>query len=648
MKLRRKRRPSSTAPVVHGDMDAPKSGAIDRDDVLVGGWAWSDTTRLRRVEIVVNDVVLDRIPIVHPRPDIAATFPKSADKPVGWTAMVDMSRCPPGSIELVARAVDDRGRHTELARARCSVEAARKSGRDRGGVLLAPQRLESGHRRLYGRAWTSSGVARVDVRVDDGPATAARVGLPSGVDSDSPDDVVGGFEAVLDLQATEPTTCTLTARVTELDGSSFELPACDVLVEPVAEDRIDPWRGATLQARTAQQARRLPDVNLRGAERHRVLVFTHDLGLGGAQLYLHELIRRLHGDDVSMTVVSPTDGVLRSELEEWGIPVHVTGAWPVADSLAYEGRTAELAAWASAFSFTSIMANTMLAFPGVDLARRMRLPAFWAIHESFAIDQFWMEAFPPGYIRPHVRECAMEALEWAEAVIFEADSTRRLYDPHLRPDAGCVVPYGVNVEDIDRYRAENSRSSVRARLGIETDERVVLCMGTIEPRKAQIALAQAFAGVDVGDAVLVLVGARDDAFAAALREYVDDRLDGRCRVIGITPDTYQWYLSADLFVCASDIESLPRSILEAMLFDVPVLATSVFGIPELIEHGHTGLLCDPRDTGAMRRALSEALGLDRDVLREIGRAGGELVRRVHAPHHYARAFRQLLDGVVSP
>ena len=73
------------------------------------------------------------------------------------------------------------------------------------------------------------------------------------------------------------------------------------------------------------------------------------------------------------------------------------------------------------------------------------------------------------------------------------------------------------------------------------------------------------------------------------------------RLIPITPDVDPWYGMADILVCASDIESLPRTVLEAMAWETPVLATSVFGLPELIDDGETGWLCEPRDMLALAR-----------------------------------------------
>ena len=57
---------------------------------------------------------------------------------------------------------------------------------------------------------------------------------------------------------------------------------------------------------------------------------------------------------------------------------------------------------------------------------------------------------------------------------------------------------------------------------------------------------------------------------------------------------------SDLLVCASDVESLPRTVLEAMAWELPVLATAVYGLPELIEDGETGWLCRPARRGRAR------------------------------------------------
>ena len=138
----------------------------------------------------------------------------------------------------------------------------------------------------------------------------------------------------------------------------------------------------------------------------------------------------------------------------------------------------------------------------------------------------------------------------------------------------------------------------------------MLCVGTVEPRKAQVPLVQAFNLIADRHpkARLVLVGGRDSDESLVLSDYIaacgaTDRID----LIPITPDVQPWYGLADLLVCASDIESLPRTVLEAMAWETPVLATNVYGLPELIDDGETGWLCAPRDVVALAEALDQAL-----------------------------------------
>ncbi|MGM0718395.1 MAG: glycosyltransferase family 4 protein [Halobacteriota archaeon] len=76
------------------------------------------------------------------------------------------------------------------------------------------------------------------------------------------------------------------------------------------------------------------------------------------------------------------------------------------------------------------------------------------------------------------------------------------------------------------------------------------------------------------------------------------------------PALYQCF---DAFVLPSHTEGLPRVVLEAQATATPVVSTRVGGVPEIIEHGETGLLCDPKDPTGMasqldRLANDEALG----------------------------------------
>jgi D-inositol-3-phosphate glycosyltransferase len=116
----------------------------------------------------------------------------------------------------------------------------------------------------------------------------------------------------------------------------------------------------------------------------------------------------------------------------------------------------------------------------------------------------------------------------------------------------------------------------------------------------------------------------------------------------VVAEIFPWYLSADLFVSASDAESLPRSVVEAMAFSVPVLATEVFGLPELIEEGVNGFLCPARDTAALASALDRVLTLDPARLAEVADAAAALVRDQHDSATCAAEYWRRMLELVEP
>jgi glycosyltransferase involved in cell wall biosynthesis len=120
-------------------------------------------------------------------------------------------------------------------------------------------------------------------------------------------------------------------------------------------------------------------------------------------------------------------------------------------------------------------------------------------------------------------------------------------------------------------------------------------------------------------------------------------------LVPTTPDIYRWYAVADILLCASDVESLPRSILEAMAFELPVVSTDVFGIADLIEDGRTGWLTRARDLEGLVGVLHHVLRVPDRERRSVGaRARTEVLRR-HGELSYGHGFgRALTDLHVDP
>jgi D-inositol-3-phosphate glycosyltransferase len=502
------------------------------------------------------------------------------------------------------------------------------------------------------RGWClfpGSTTARVEVRVGDGPAQPARLAIERqdvAEHTGHPSAPICGFEHIFDLGELphRPASLQVDAVAHSVDGRTLRLEPVEVVLEKAAPLLDRPERGP-IEPRAAA----------RSGSRLRVLAYTHSLAHDGGSLYLVELVRRwAESGRFSCSVVTLADGPLRSELEELGVPVHVTDAGPTRSAARYEGHLAEMAAWASPQAFDVAFVNTLASFPGADLADRLGVPAVWAVHESYTLPMFFHVAYEPGGPHPYVRERAAHAMRQTPAVVFEAEATRRLLLDGAEPERLVTLPYGIDLGAVDAARGLTDRHAVRERLGVGEDDQVVLCLGSIERRKSQAMLTQAFGLIADRHprARLVIVGETGDGhragYQAALREFVRRaRLEARVQIEPTTADPYSWHAIADLLVCASDLESLPRVILEAMAFGTPVLSTSAFGASELIDDGRTGWLCEPRDARALAHGLDRALAATPEEREAISRAAGERVRAGHDQTAYAERIERLLLGVVA-
>lgn len=474
-------------------------------------------------------------------------------------------------------------------------------------------------------------VARVEAWLGERPLGRARLGLPrpdvAALHGGDPDAGVCGFELRTGLETpAEDAEAELRVVATSVDGEQRELGPVPVV----------------LAARAAPEPRpaRAPLGRRRGSGR-RVLAFSNVLTLGGAALHLFDLLTEAKRRSlIDPTVVTAIDGPLRGELESRGVPVHLLGPLPLDDLDAYLDRCEELAAWAAVGEFEAVLVNTAtaLTLPGAAVGRYLGLPVVWTIHESFPPALLW-DGLGPG-----LREHAEAALAEASLAIFESEATRRLYPSVL--DRSVTVPYGLDLAPIEAVRQGFDRQRTRQELGIPAEADLAICVGTVEPRKAQVQLTRAFDLVAERHprAHLAFVGADEGQSSAALAARISTSPHrDRLHLIPHTAEVQRWLGAADFLVCASDVESLPKSVLEAMAWEKPVLATGVFGLAETIEHGVNGWLCEPGDAGTLAAGLDLAFGADAATRGRLGEAARELVLSRHDLGDYTEQVSRRLN-----
>jgi glycosyltransferase involved in cell wall biosynthesis len=154
--------------------------------------------------------------------------------------------------------------------------------------------------------------------------------------------------------------------------------------------------------------------------------------------------------------------------------------------------------------------------------------------------------------------------------------------------------------------ADGANSAVRAELGLPADARIVLSVGRLSKEKGHADLIRAMVHVRTAcvslPVVLVIVGEGPER---AQLEHLSRQLaiGNEVRLVGYRENVSPYYEAADVFALPSYSEGSPNVLLEAMDAGVPIVATAVGGVGEMIRHGEQGLLVPSGDAEELARAL---------------------------------------------
>ncbi len=202
-----------------------------------------------------------------------------------------------------------------------------------------------------------------------------------------------------------------------------------------------------------------------------------------------------------------------------------------------------------------------------------------------------------------------------------------------------VIP---NFLDCDVYRRV-PEAHLRGRFAAD-DEAIVVHMSNFRPVKRVDAVIEVFRRIrDARRARLLLVG--DGPVRPEVERLVHDRgLTDDVVFLGEQRDPVRWLSIADLFLLPSAQESFGLAALEAMACEVPVVASNVGGLPEIVRDGVTGYACPPDATADMaEKAL--ALLRDDERRRAMGVEGARMVRTEYCVDRivpmYERAYERV-------
>ena len=352
-------------------------------------------------------------------------------------------------------------------------------------------------------------------------------------------------------------------------------------------------------------------------------MFTHSLELGGAQLWLYELLRLLTRDHgYACTVVAPGAGDLADMLEAVGVRVRTIAGYPVDTIEGYEAGVQTLDDLIKVVDPDSVLVNTLGLFPAAEAAMASRKPVLWAIHENWTIPQF--EALVWDVLPSAVRHRWNAALRAASAITFVCEASSALYQSEVPASRRLVIPYGIDLAKNHPRPGLEEKRRLRRQLGLSPDAVVLLSVAAqLERRKGQLPLAEAFRRIVHAhpQAMLVLLGQSGADYGRAVQALIAEaNLSDRVLMVPLDPHPQRWYAVSDAYVCASYDECMPRTVVEAFVAGLPVLATSVGGLAELITDRENGWLVQPYDLTRLSLALSYVLALSGPQREMVGRA----------------------------
>ncbi len=213
------------------------------------------------------------------------------------------------------------------------------------------------------------------------------------------------------------------------------------------------------------------------------------------------------------------------------------------------------------------------------------------------------------------------------AVIAVSETMKReLVGLGLRPERVVVVLSAAT----DLPRPQVDREQLRRQLGLPAGRPVVLYLGRLSPEKGPHLLLDAARRVveAVPEVQFALVG--DGNLRPTLEATVDAQgLRGHVLFAGLVPhhEVGAWLAAADVLVLPSLSEGLPHTVMEAMAFSLPVVATAVGGVPEIVHDGVSGYVVPPAQSVPLADRLVDLLR-DPERRRRFGEAGADRFREM--------------------
>jgi glycosyltransferase involved in cell wall biosynthesis len=352
----------------------------------------------------------------------------------------------------------------------------------------------------------------------------------------------------------------------------------------------------------------------------RILFVTNELDASGGSVFSIKLVEKLVEKGNELVVVAE-EGILQDRMEAltgkvYYLPLTTKNPWTIrasarrifeileregCDLLFCDGITPAIAGY-----LVSRRDYKRLAAEGKAEAEKERVKV---VSISHGLWRNWYYLFC-GRLFEHLCDCVITVCEFER---------QRLIRRGVRPGKVVTIHNGYPAKEIPSRGPEGG--VIRREFGIAPSVKIVGFVGRLSPEKGPLYLLRSFPEVlrSLTETKLLIVG--DGILKEKLLKTAADLgCEKNVLFTGYRDDVEEILADVDVLINPSLWDLLPMIILQAMMMEVPVVASRVGGIPELVDEGVTGLLVPSRDEQALAGAIVALLG-DRGKAREMGWAG---------------------------
>jgi glycosyltransferase involved in cell wall biosynthesis len=209
-----------------------------------------------------------------------------------------------------------------------------------------------------------------------------------------------------------------------------------------------------------------------------------------------------------------------------------------------------------------------------------------------------------------------------------------------------------NFIDLEKYSRVDpvARQHLRDEFGFDDRHIVVGCVGEVNTRKGVRYLVSALPKILAAndDVRLLIIGQATSVYAKHARDVLANELGVADKIVwaGHRSDVPELLAAMDIYALASLEETLGLSIIEAMAAKLPVVATTAGGMPEVVDHGTTGYLVEPKDVDALATALAR-LATDAQLCSTMGKTGYDVAYERFSADTQMPMIEQVFEQLVT-